>query len=140
MIVGFTCGTFDLAHAGHLLMFEECKKFCDYLIVGVCVDPHGMQEEKNSPIETIFERFIRLRSCRFIDEVFVYQTREDVEAIVSTLYGMHGERLIRFMDESYQNRDNLVELNLPIKVHFNTRKHNYSSSNLRRRICITEKS
>lgn len=134
MTVGFVCGAFDLVHTGHLLMFEECKEFCDYLIVGLCVNPNTMQVEKNKPIESIFERFFRLRSCKFIDEIFVYENREDVEAIMGFLYGKYGKNLIRFMDENYKGRDNLVELNLPIKVHFTSRKHNYSSSNLRKRL------
>lgn len=133
--VGFTCGTFDLAHPGHLLMFEECKSYCDYLIVGLCVNPNTMQKEKNEPIETIFERFIRLRACRFIDEIFVYESREDILALAGFLYGKYGDNLIRFMDEKYFNDNNLVEYNLPIKVHFNSRKHNYSSTNLRKRLC-----
>ena len=134
MTVGFVCGAFDLVHTGHLLMFEECKEFCDYLIVGLCVNPNTMQVEKNKPIESIFERFFRLRSCKFIDEIFVYENREDVEAIMGFLYGKYGKNLIRFMDENYKGRDNLVELNLPIKVHFTSRKHNYSRSNLRKRL------
>ena len=134
MTVGFVCGAFDLVHTGHLLMFEECKEFCDYLIVGLCVNPNTMQVEINKPIESIFERFFRLRSCKFIDEIFVYENREDVEAIMGFLYGKYGKNLIRFMDENYKGRDNLVELNLPIKVHFTSRKHNYSSSNLRKRL------
>lgn len=133
--IGFVCGTFDLAHSGHLMMFEECKNYCDYLIVGLCVNPNSMQVEKNKPVETVFERFIRLRACKFVDEIFIYENREDVENLVSWLFGKYGDNLIRFMDEKYKGRSELVELNLPIKVHFNSRKHNYSSTNLRKRLC-----
>lgn len=139
MTIGFTCGTFDLCHAGHLLMFEECKAYCDYLIVGVCTDPTNMQSGKNKPVESIFERYVRLKSCKFIDEVYVYQDMKDVLALVGHLYGKYGDNLVRFMDESYRGSPNTTEYGLPIKVHFNTRRHEYSSTNLRNR-CTTSKS
>ena len=37
--VGFTCGAFDLLHAGHIVMLREAKSNCDYLIVGLQTDP-----------------------------------------------------------------------------------------------------
>ena len=38
-MIGFTCGAFDLLHAGHVVMFKEAKDNCDYLIVGLQTDP-----------------------------------------------------------------------------------------------------
>lgn len=132
--IGFVCGTFDLCHTGHILMFRECKQFCDHLIVGLCVNPNIMQKEKNKPVETIFERYIRLKSIKYINEIIVYENEEDMKSILSSLKGIYGNNLIRFMDEKYKNRDN-NEFSLDLNIFYNSRKHNYSSTNLRKRIC-----
>ena len=47
--IGFTCGAFDLLHAGHIVMLEETKQFCDYLIVGLQTDPSIERPSKNKP-------------------------------------------------------------------------------------------
>ena len=75
---GFTCGSFDLLHAGHALMLRECKDHCDYLIVGTQVDPSKDRCQKNMPIQTIEERIIRVKSIRWVDEIFVYETEKDL--------------------------------------------------------------
>ena len=67
MKVGFTCSTFDLLHAGHIQMLREAKEQCDYLLVGLQIDPSVDREEKNSPIQSIVERYATrfklTRSC-----------------------------------------------------------------------------
>ena len=78
MKIGFTCSTFDLFHAGHLLMLEEAKKQCDYLIVGLQTDPTIDRPEKNKPIQTLEEREIQVRSCRYIDYYFIYDTEKSL--------------------------------------------------------------
>ena len=69
--VAFTCSTFDLLHAGHILMLAECKQICDYLIVGLQTDPTIDRPEKNKPIQSVVERFIQLESCKYVDEVIL---------------------------------------------------------------------
>ena len=69
-IIGITFGSFDLCHYGHVLMFEECKEYCDYLIVGVQSDPSIDRPEKNSPIQSHKERLGLVSSIKFVDEVF----------------------------------------------------------------------
>ena len=64
MIVGFTCGSFDLLHAGHILMLEECAADCDWLIVGLQIDPTIDRENKNKPIQSLDERLIQLKAVR----------------------------------------------------------------------------
>ncbi len=65
MKIGFTCGSFDLTHAGHYLMFQDCKKHCDYLVVGIQSDPSLDRPEKNPPIQTVNERIIQVEACRW---------------------------------------------------------------------------
>lgn len=130
--VGFTCGSFDLAHAGHLMMFEECKDHCDYLIVGLAANTFG-RPGKNEPVESLFERYMRLRACKWIDEIIVYDNEKDLGNILWFLYEKHGSSLIRFLDVNYQETNfNFKEL--PIRTYFNSRHHDFSSSGLRERI------
>jgi glycerol-3-phosphate cytidylyltransferase len=64
--IGITCSTFDLLHAGHIIMLEECKKYCDYLICALQVDPTIDRPEKNKPIQTLVERYIQLESVKHV--------------------------------------------------------------------------
>ena len=74
-IIGFTCGSFDLCHAGHILMFQECKNYCDYLIVGMQINPNIDQPGKNIPIMSATERFIILNGIKWIDVCYVILVR-----------------------------------------------------------------
>jgi len=128
MIKGFTCGAFDLLHAGHILMFKEIREQCDFLIVGLQVDPSIDRLEKRKPIETIEERMIRLQGCKYVDQVILYKTEADLYKLLKKL-----KLDVRFIGEDWKGK-HFTGDDLYIKVVFNTRNHNYSSSNLRKRI------
>ena len=128
MIKGFTCGAMDLLHPGHLAMLEEVKGMCDYLIVGLHTNPQLDRPEKNRPIESIFERWYRLKSCKFVDEIIPYDTEAD---LVNLLCVINPD--IRFLSEEYKDKE-FTGKHLPIKCIFNSRKHNFSSSSLRKRL------
>jgi len=132
--IGVTFGTFDLCHAGHILMFKECKEICDYLIVGLQSDPSGDRVYKNKPIMSIEERLEILKGIRYIDEVFVYDTEKDLYAYLDQNKDKISVRIIGgdWKGKPYTGHD------LPIKMHFNTRNHGYSSSELRQRIYQAE--
>jgi glycerol-3-phosphate cytidylyltransferase len=85
MKIGFTCGAFDLFHAGHMLMFKECKEYCDYLIVGLHTDPTIDRPEKNKPIQSIEERMIQLEAIKYIDKIITYDTEQELYEILSNL-------------------------------------------------------
>ena len=129
IIRGFTCGTMDLLHAGHILMLKEVKKQCHYLVVGLHTDPTIDRPEKNKPIQSIEERRIQLEAVKYIDEIVEYDTEED---LVKLLKEISPE--VRFVGEDWKDNPNLTGIDLPIKIVFNTRDHNYSSSELRKRI------
>lgn len=136
-VVGFTCSSFDLLHAGHVLMLEECKRFCDYLIVGLQTDPTiDRPGVKNKPVQSIYERQIQLRGCKYVDEIFVYDSESDLMNIITSL-PIH----VRFIGEEYRNKDytgkKWCEDN-QIRIHYNTRKHNFSTTELRKRIPISK--
>ncbi len=127
-IIGFTCGAFDLTHAGHYLMFKENKEKCDFLIVGLQTDPSIDRKDKNKPIQTIKERLIQLTSCKYIDKIIVYKTEAD---LIKLLKKINPD--IRFLGMDWKGK-NFTGKELPIKVIFNSRNHNYSTSNIRNKI------
>lgn len=96
MKIGIVFGAFDLLHAGHLYHLEQCKKNCDYLIVGLHENPALERASKNSPIETLLERQIRLRSCKYVDEVIVYKTEQDIKDIFNSI-----DVDVRFLGNDY---------------------------------------
>jgi len=125
---GFTCGALDLLHAGHLIMLKECKAQCDYLIVGLQTDPSIDRPEKHKPVETIEERMIRLQGCKYVDKIVVYETEKDLYNLLKEL-----KPDIRFLGADHKGKPFTGD-DLPIKIIWNSRNHNYSSSNLIQRI------
>lgn len=127
---GFTCGTFDLCHAGHMLMFKECKDYCDYLIVGLHTDPTIDRYEKNKPIQTVEERKIQLEAIKYIDEIIIYDTEKDLYEILSkNKLGID----VRIIGEDWRGKP-FTGHDLPMTTIFNSRTHSYSTSALRKRV------
>lgn len=131
-IVGFTCGAFDLLHAGHALMLEECKKHCDYLIVGVQSDPTIDRSSKNKPVMTYDERIILTKSNRWVDEIVLYDTEFQLHEVLENL-----RPDVRFLGEDWKSKQ-FTGYKLPIKIKFLPRDHDFSSSNLRRKVAMAE--
>ena len=132
MIKGFTCGAFDLLHAGHALMLKECKEHCDYLIVGLQRDPNIDRPEKNKPVQTYEERDIMLRSIRWVDEVVYYDTEDDLHGFLKS-----AEINVRIIGADWKGKK-YTGWELGIPVIFNSRDHGYSTSSLRERVYDSE--
>jgi len=128
IVRGFTCGQFDLTHAGHYMMFEECRKQCDKLIVGLQVDSSVDRPEKHKPIQTLEERLIQVGACKWVDDVIIYRTEDQLVELIK-LVNPH----IRFLGEDWKDKE-FTGKDLPVKVVFNSRKHNYSTTNLIKRV------
>ena len=128
MIKGFTAGAWDLCHIGHLAMFEEAKAQCDYLIVGLHTNPQIDRPTKNKPIETVYERWFRLKSCKWIDEIIPYDTEADLLNLLRIL-----KPDVRILSEEYKDKD-FTGKGLSVPLYFNSRNHDYSTTNLRKRI------
>jgi len=177
-IIGFTCGSFDLLHAGQILIqktklnchiyvadnclaivfcflshklqtnrllqlavilkkfvvFEECKKVCDYLIVGLQSDPSLDRKQKNKPVETLEEREIILKSVKYIDEIKMYNTEEELYSLLKEI-----KPDVRIIGEDWEGKQ-YTGYDLPIKVYFNKRDHKWSTSYLRKRVYDAESS
>ena len=135
MKIGFTCGTFDLCHAGHVLMFKDCKEVCEYLIVGLQSDPSLDRSEKNKPVMSIEERKIILEGIKYIDKVVVYNTEEDLYKLLKeNKLGIE----IRIIGADWKGKE-YTGHDLPIEVFFNDRDHGFSTSELRKRVYEQEK-
>ena len=133
MKVGFTCSTFDLLHAGHVQMLREAKEQCDYLICGLQVDPSVDRKDKNSPIQSIIERYTQLKAVRYVDEIIPYGTEKDLEDILE-LYTINVRILgEEYRDKPFTGRD--ICRRRDIELYFNNRDHRFSSSDLRKRVC-----
>ena len=133
MKVGFTCSTFDLLHAGHVQMLREAKEQCDYLICGLQIDPSVDRENKNSPIQTIVERYTQLKAVSYVDEIIPYATETDLEDLLS-MYNIN----VRILGEEYRDgtfTGRATCAKRGIELHFNKREHRFSTSDLRRRVC-----
>ena len=130
--IGFTCSCCDLFHAGHVEMLEEVKKHCEHLIVGLQIDPSIDRPEKNKPVQSLIERQIQLRGCKFVDEIIVYETEEDLKTILKTM-----PIDVRFVGQEY-TLESFTGKKLckkkGIRIRYNKRMHDFSSSELRERI------
>jgi len=135
--VAFTCSTFDLLHAGHILMLAECKQICDYLIVGLQTDPTiDRPDTKNKPVQSIVERYVQLSAVKFVDEIIVYDTEKDLEDMLAFLpitMRICGEE---YKDKHLTGKD--ICDNRGIRTHYNSRTHRFSSSELRQRTYQSE--
>lgn len=132
MKVGITASTFDLLHAGHVLMLREAKEHCDYLICCLQVDPSVDRPEKNSPVQTIVERYTQLKGLSYVDEIIPYRTEEDLEDILQ-MYPID----IRIIGEEYKKKTftgRAICSKRGVEIYYNKRDHRFSSSDLRERV------
>ena len=136
MKVGITFSAFDLLHAGHIKMLEEARRQCDYLIVGLQTDPTLDRPEKNRPTQTVVERYIQLKGCRFVDEIVPYATEQDLEDILRSF--KIDVRIIgdEYREKQFTGREYCVDKG--IEFYFNTRDHRFSSSSLRKVVAEKE--
>lgn len=136
MITGITFGVFDLLHAGHIMMLEEAKKKCDYLIVGLNTDPIAIDPQKNQPTQSVVERYIQLQGCKYVDEIIPYTTEQDLDDMLRAL-----PIDIRVIGEEYRDKDFTGKaycIENGIEIYYNKRSHRFSSSSLRRVVADNE--
>jgi len=132
MKIGFTCSAFDLLHAGHIQMLRDAKSQCDHLICGLQVDPAIDRETKNSPVQTLVERYIQLAAVKYVDEIIPYESENDLNDILEIL-----PINVRILGEEYKQKDFTgkdVCRRRGIELYFNKRDHRFSTSSLRKRI------
>ena len=135
--IGITFSTFDMLHAGHVAMLSEAKSHCDYLICGLQTDPTiDRPDTKNKPVQSIVERQIQLAACRYVDEVVVYSTEQDLVDLLLILPLDVRILGVEYQDKAYTGDDACFMRN--IEIIFNKRDHSFSSSSLRKRVAAAE--
>jgi len=135
--IGITFSTFDMLHAGHIAMLSEAKNHCDYLICGLQTDPTiDRPDSKNPPIQSIVERQIQLAACRYVDEVVVYQTEQDLVDLLLILPLDVRILGVEYQHENFTGKHECVMRD--IEVVYNGRDHSFSSSSLRKRVAHAE--
>jgi len=133
--VGITCSTFDLLHAGHVVMLREAKSQCDYLICALQNDPSVDRPDKNKPVQNIVERQAQLAAIKYVDEILVYNTEKELLDIL----GMY-QIDVKIMGEEYRDQDFTGKdlcRQRDIEFYFNKRDHRFSTSDLRKRVVET---
>ena len=135
--IGITFSTFDMLHAGHIAMLAEAKNHCDYLICGLQTDPTiDRPDTKNRPVQSIVERQIQLAACRYVDEVVVYQTEQDLVDLLLILPLDVRILGVEYQDKEFSGQHECYQRN--IEIIFNGRDHSFSSSSLRKRVVEAE--
>lgn len=135
--IGITFSTFDMLHAGHVAMLAEAKNHCDYLIAGLQTDPTiDRPDTKNEPVQSIVERQIQLAACRYVDEVVVYQTEQDLVDLLLILPLDVRILGVEYANKEFTGADECYKRN--IQLVFNDRDHSFSSSSLRKRVAYAE--
>lgn len=135
--IGITFSTFDLLHAGHIAMLSECKNHCDYLIAGLQTDPTiDRPGVKNSPIQSVVERQIQLAACRYVDEVVIYSTEQDLVDLLLILPLDVRVLGVEYADKHFSGKEECIQRG--IDIIYNGRDHSFSSSSLRKRVVQAE--
>jgi glycerol-3-phosphate cytidylyltransferase len=134
MKIGFTCSTFDLFHAGHVMMLEEAKTQCEFLIVGLQTDPTiDRPNTKNKPVQGVFERWAQLKACKFVDQIVPYSTERELRDILLSF-----PIDVRILGEEYKGKE-FTGHDISMEFYFNQRKHSFSTSELRQRVIEAKK-
>jgi glycerol-3-phosphate cytidylyltransferase len=131
MKIGFVCGIFDLFHVGHILMLQECKKNCDYLIVAINKGENidkTINPQKMPILFTLEERKLILESCKYVDEVLTYNSEEELENILNS-----RKIDVRFLGDDYKNKKITGEKLVP-EIYFIDRSHGLSSSYYKKKL------
>lgn len=130
MRIGITFSAFDLLHAGHIKMLEDAKRQCDFLICGLQTDPTLDRPEKNKPTQTVVERYIQLKGCKYVDQIVPYATEQDLEDILRSF-----KIDVRIVGDEYREKNFTGRVYCEengIELYFNNRDHRFSSSGLRK--------
>ena len=134
---GFIASSFDIIHPGYVLMLKECKDHCNYLVAALHSNPEWEREDKNIPIMSLHERFLLLKSIRYIDEIAPYN---DEDELINLLKFYRPD--IRFLGSDYDTPEMKAKITgrlLCKDIHYISRFHDYSSSAIRRAIYEEEK-
>ena len=124
-IVGMVAGNFDLLHPGYIYTFEEAKRHCDKFLVFLQKDPNATRYTKYKPVVPLYERYRILMSIQYIDEVYIYQTEDELYDLIKFF-----KPDVRILGEDYLGKPFTGD-DLPPKIIYTTRSHGWSTTKLK---------
>jgi glycerol-3-phosphate cytidylyltransferase len=125
-LLGFTAGNFDLLHPGYIKCFKWAKKHCDKFIIFLQKDPSATRFTKYKPVIPLWDRYEALMAIQYIDDVYVYQTEEELYELIKFF-----KPDIRILGEDYIGRTDFTGADLPPKVIYTSRSHEWSTTKLK---------
>ena len=129
-IVGFTAGNFDLLHPGYIITFEEAKRHCDKFLVFLQRDPSLHRKSKYKPMIPLYDRYKALMSIKYVDEVYIYQTEEELYNLIK-----FWKPDVRILGEDYIGNNGepkpFTGDDLPPKIVYTSRSHGWSTTKLK---------
>ena len=128
--IGFTAGNFDLLHPGYIITFEEAKKHCDLFYIFLQKDPSLHRKSKYKPVIPLYERYRALMAIHYIDEVFIYQTEEELYELIEFF-----KPDIRILGEDYIGKPFTGD-DLSPKIIYTSRSHGWSTTKLKDLITV----
>ena len=129
--IGVIAGNFDVIHPGYIHMFDECKNYCDTLLLLLHDDPSVERPEKIKPILSLNERTMILNSLKQIDRIITYKTESDLYEIL-----MNKKIDVRFLGDDYRDKSFTGD-DLDIPIHYLDRSHGWSTTKFKKLIAET---
>ena len=129
--IGVIAGNFDVIHPGYIHMFDECKSYCDTLLLLLHDDPSIERPEKIKPILSLNERTMVLNSLKQIDQIITYKTESDLYKIL-----MNKKIDVRFLGDDYRDKSFTGD-DLDIPIHYLDRSHGWSTTKFKKLIAET---
>ena len=102
-LVGFTAGNFDLQK-----------------------DPSATRNTKYKPVIPLWDRYEALMAIQYIDDVYIYQTEEELYDLIKFF-----KPDIRILGEDYIGKTDFTGADLPPKVIYTSRSHEWSTTKLK---------
>lgn len=127
-VTAFTAGNFDIIHPGYTATFEEAKRHCDKFIVFLHGDPSATRNTKYKPIVPYYDRYKMLMSIKHIDEVYMYQTEEELYNLMELF-----DCDVRILGEDYLGKGFTGD-DLRAEVIYTTRSHEWSTTKFKNRV------
>ena len=129
-VLGCTAGNFDLLHPGYINCFKDAKNYWDKFYVFLQIDPSAHRKSKYKPVIPVYDRYKALKAIRYVDEVFTYQTEEELYNLIK-----FWKPDIRILGEDYIGDDGksipFTGDDLPPRIIYTTRSHGWSTTRLK---------
>lgn len=128
--IGYTTGTFDLFHIGHLNILKNAKHYCDSLIVGVTTDEMVCKYKKSQSFVPFTERIVIIESIKYVSTAVPQVNLNKFEAWEKYKFD------VMFVGDDWKGSDSWIEYEKQFKevgvtiIYFPYTKHT-SSTKLR---------